>query len=349
MCRIRIHEPGMQTLVQDSGRRGYQQYGMPVSGVMDAYAHRIGNMLVGNEELAAVLEVILLGPKLEFLSDCVFAVTGGNLQPRINGDPAPMWKSIYAEKGDILSFAGLKTGCRCMIAFSGGIEVPDVMGSKSTYIKGKIGGVEGRPLKAGDELKIGIPSDRLHLLKNKSLDYQWVPIYGADMVLRVVMGPQADSFTEAGIRTFLTETYTVSNECDRMGYRLEGESIQHVAGGDIISDGITMGAIQVPGQGTPIIMMADRQTTGGYTKIGAVVRPDLWKVAQAKPGDRILFEAISVEEAHQVLKVQEENLAAIRESIETQLVVTENRFEIRVNGESFRVNVEEISRRLHTY
>lgn len=332
----------MQTLVQDSGRRGYQQYGVPVSGVMDAYAHRISNMLVGNEELAAVLEVTFLGPRLEFLSDCVFAVAGGNLQPQINGVPTPMWKSIHACKGEILSFAGLKSGCRGYIAFSGGISVPEVMGSKSTYMKGRIGGIEGRPLKAGDVLQIGPPSDNLHLLKNKSVDYKQVPVYSAENVLRVVMGPQADSFTEAGVRTFLSSCYTVSHECDRMGYRLEGEPIEHATGSDIISDGITMGAIQVPGQGKPIIMMADRQTTGGYTKIGTVIRADLWKIAQAKPGDRMSFSEIGIDEAHQVLKEQEAVLASVRDRIDSQVIVSENRFDIRINGESFHVNVEEI-------
>lgn len=342
MCGIKIIEPGMQTLVQDSGRRGYQQYGVPVSGVMDAYAHRISNILAGNEELAAVLEVTFLGPKLEFLSDCVFAVTGGNLQPQINGVHIPMWKSIYAKKGETLSFVGLKSGCRGYIAFSGGITVPEIMGSKSTYMKGRIGGVEGRSLKAGDVLQIGIPCDNLHLLKNKCVAYQQIPVYSTDNVLRVIMGPQAESFTESGVGTFLSSVYSVSHECDRMGYRMEGDVIEHVSGSDIISDGITMGAIQVTGQGKPIIMMADRQTTGGYTKIGTVIRADLWKIAQAKPGDRMRFLKISIDEAHQAVKEQEETLTSIREFIESQVVISENDFDIRVNGESFHVNVEEI-------
>ena len=290
MGSIKIISPGLLTLVEDSGRYGYQQYGVPVSGVMDTFSHRVSNILVGNDELEAVLEVTMMGPHIEFSDQMVIAVTGGNLSPELNGAAIPMWESILVQKGDQLTFRGLKSGCRSYIAFSGGISVPDIMGSKSTYTRGNIGGYEGRALKTGDVLEIGTPRENLNKLSGRKTPAEFIPVYPNTIELKVTIGPQDDCFTPEGMQTFLSSIYDVTNEFDRMGYRLSGEKIQHVEGGDIISDGIAMGAVQVPGHGQPIIMLADRQTTGGYTKIANVIWTDLPKIAQAKPGDKIRFE-----------------------------------------------------------
>lgn len=302
MGSIKIIKSGLLTTVQDNGRYGYQKFGVPVSGAMDSFSQRVSNLLVGNDLNEAVLEVTFLGPTIEFLEDRVIAITGGDLSPMINHKSIAMWKSIYVKKGDILSFGGIKKGCRSYISFDGGIDVPLVMGSKSTYIKGKIGGFQGSSLKVGDILKCGSPNYNFKFIKGRALCSKYKPEYTNEIIVRVILGPQEDCFTDRGINTFLSSEYTVTNQIDRMGYRLDGETIEHSKGADIISDGIAFGAVQVPSNGKPIIMMADRQTTGGYTKIGNVISADLSKIAQAKQGDKIRFRAINMDEAHEILK-----------------------------------------------
>ncbi len=342
MGNIRILNPGPLTTIQDNGRYGYQQFGVPVAGVMDSFSHRVANILVGNEENEAVLEVTMLGSQIEFMNDEVIAITGGNLTPFINGKPIHMWKSIYINTGDILSFAGIKNGCRSYIAFSGGMEVPSVMDSKSTYIKAKIGGYEGRKLKADDILKIGNPKCPKTELKNRSFPKNYIPAYEKEFEIRVVLGPQEDMFTTSGIETFLSAPYTVTNEYDRMGFRLEGKEIEHIQGGDIISDGIAFGAIQVPGHGKPIIMMADRQTTGGYSKIANVIWEDLCKVAQSKPGDILRFKQVTIKEAHELLKAFEDRMQDIKARCTVEEVLASRKFKINIMGKTHEVLVDEI-------
>lgn len=297
---IKVVRPGLLSTVQDAGRLAYQRFGVSVSGAMDRFSFDVANLLVGNDPGEAVLEVTLLGPALELLDDCAFAITGGDLSPLLNGSPAPMWQCLFAPKGSTLSFGALRAGARGYIAFAGGIDVPVVMGSRSTNAKAGIGGFEGRPLKAGDLLPInrtGVRADALPLL---AVPAARRPQYPARQVLRVVLGPQDDYFTPEGIATLSAATYTVSKECDRMGYRLEGDPILHKTGADIISDGIAPGSVQIPGNGQPIILMADRQTTGGYTKIATVISADLPKVAQAKAGDTFCFEVVAIEQAQEI-------------------------------------------------
>ena len=230
MRKIKIHHPGLLTTVQDKGRYGFQQFGVPVAGVMDSFSHRVANILVGNKEDEAVLEITMIGPEMGFAADAVIAVTGGDLTPVVNGKPIHMWRSIYLKAGDMLSFNGMKSGCRSYIAFAGGIDVPFIMGSKSTYVKAKIGGFEGRQLKANDMLEIGAPKQTLLELKDRVIPREFIPKYQKELEVRVVLGPQADWFTESGIDTFLSSPYTVTNECDRMGFRLEGKEIEHIQG-----------------------------------------------------------------------------------------------------------------------
>lgn len=344
MGKIKIIKPGLLTTVQDLGRYGYQQYGVTVSGAMDHVSPRLANILVGNDEGEGLLEITMLGPEIEFLDEMVIAITGGDLQPMLNGQGMVMAKSLLVQKGDKLSFKGMKKGCRSYIAFSGGVDLPPLMGSKATYTRGGIGGYEGRSLKAGDILTIGNGREPLTSLVGREVQEEFYE-YKNTIEVRVVLGPQEEAFTEKGIKTFLSNSYTVTNECDRMGYRLEGETIEHKDGGDIISDGIAMGAIQVPSHGKPIIMMADRQTTGGYTKIGNVITVDLPKVAQAKPGDKIVFKEVTLEEAHRLLRELEGRILAIKEECsrgKIKEVLNTRKFHLRINGKTYNVMVEEL-------
>lgn len=343
MGEIKIRKSGLLTLIQDHGRYGYQQFGVPVSGVMDGFSHRVANILVGNNENDAVLEITIMGPEIEFMNDSIIAITGGNLSPNLNGNSVSMWESIHVKKGDILSFGSIKNGCRSYISFLGGIQVEKVMGSSSTYVKAKIGGLHGESLKKGDTLKIGDLGNKIESTKYKKLPHEYMPTYSSKLEIRVVLGPQDDYFTQSGLDKFLSNEYKVTNECDRMGYRLEGEPIEHINGGDIISDGINFGAIQIPSHGQPIIMMSDRQTAGGYTKIANVISVDLSKIAQAKPGDFIEFKKISIYEAQKLLKEMEETIENIKEICDKEKVVRTNELLLNVNGKEYDIKVEELA------
>lgn len=310
---IKFANGGFLTTVQDMGRIGYQESGMSVSGVMDQRSAALANILVGNDENEAVLEVTLMGPMMQFTADNIIAVTGGNLGPKLNGKELPMYQAVRVKKGDNMSFAGMFSGSRAYVAFAGGLDIPAVMGSKSTNLKSKVGGYQGRKIGGGDEIAFAAPKTVLPNMDKRKLTPE--DFTAAEQVIRVVLGPQDDCFTEKGIETFLTETYTYTNESDRMGCRLEGEVIEHKNGGDIITDGIAFGAIQVPSHGRPIIMMADHQTTGGYTKIGAVISVDLPKVAQSRPGYKVKFQKVSVEEAQALYVAQKKEFAALKEEL----------------------------------
>ena len=311
---ITVLNPGLLTTVQDMGRIGYQQFGVSVSGVMDPRATSIANILVGNQEGEAVLECTMLGPQLRFDAANCIAITGGDLGPTLDGKPIPNYCAVSVEAGQVLRFTGPKTGCRAFIAFAGGLDVPVVMGSRSTYMKAKIGGLEGRKLAKDDVIAFRAPKTQLKNMKDRNLYPEFVPrdVY----TVRVVMGPQDDAFTDAGVKTFLSETYTVTPEFDRMGCRLEGAVVEHKESGDIISDGIAFGAIQVPSAGKPIIMLADRQTTGGYTKIANVITADFRIIGQLKAGDKVRFEKVSIAHAQDALLTQRAALRLLRKSVD---------------------------------
>ncbi|ADL12038.1 biotin-dependent carboxyltransferase family protein [Acetohalobium arabaticum] len=320
MGEIKIIKSGMLTLIEDDGRYGYQQYGVPVSGTMDFFAHRLANILVGNDELESVLETTIIGPEIEFHDDMVIAITGADSSPILNGKSIPLWQSIRVHRGDHLSFNGIKDGCRSYIAFSGGFDVPVVMDSKSTYIKAGIGGFKGRALNQGDVLRIGEPTEEITELEGRKIPQEYINYHLQDNInIRVVLGPQKEYFTAKGIEAFLSNKYEITNESDRMGYRLNGEEIEHKKSADILSDGIAMGAVQVPSNGQPIIMMADRQVTGGYTKIANVITVDLPKIAQAKPGQEIEFEAITVQKAQKLLRSFENKINFIKRVFKLKL------------------------------
>lgn len=306
---LEIISPGMLTTVQDKGRWGYQRYGMPTAGAMDAFALRCANLLAGNDDGAAGLETTAIGPRIRLLADACVAITGADAQPTLDGEPMPMWEAVCAGAGAVIALGAPRDGVRAYLAVSGGVDVPMVMGSRSTYIKAGIGGLEGRPLRAGDVLRAGAARH-----SRGRMPPGGAPRYGRGDPIGVVLGPQDSAFTAAGIDAFLTSEYAVSMDADRMGCRLEGPPIERASGADVISDGNPMGAVQVPGDGKPIILMADRGTTGGYTKIGVVASADIGKMAQAMPGAALRFRAMSVERAQNALRAQEAVLAAIRES-----------------------------------
>ena len=310
---IKIQQSGLYTSVQDFGRIGYQDLGFSVCGAMDKRSLAIGNLLVGNKEDEAGLEITLIGPKIKFTEENFIAITGGDLNPKLNGKEVSMYKAIFVNKDDVLSFENAKTGARAYIAFCGGLEIEKVMGSKSTNVKCSLGGYKGRTLKEGDFIKFSSPKTYLTNYLSRRLDFKLRE--EQEIVLRVILGPQDDAFTNKGIITFLNEKYEVTKEFDRMGCRLDGPEIEHKSSADIISDGIVLGSIQVPSHGKPIIMLSDRQTTGGYTKIATVISVDIEKLAQSKTGDKIRFEEISIEKAPQIYRDEIEKMKELKKEI----------------------------------
>ncbi|MGI6704814.1 MAG: biotin-dependent carboxyltransferase family protein [Clostridia bacterium] len=335
---VRIIQAGILATIQDLGRRGYQKYGMPVSGAMDSFALQVGNILVGNERGEAAIEITYPGFEAEFLTDCVFAVTGGDLGAKLDGRYISMWKSYRAQKGSRLIFTELRAGCRSYLAVNGGIDVPIVMGSKSTYLRGKIGGFEGRKLQAGDILHLASDRTGWDELVGRRMPVSCIPSYPSGCEILVILGPQHEAFTKESLEKFLGTPYRIGKESDRMGYRLEGERLEHLEGPDIISDGIALGAIQVPGHGMPIVMLADRQTTGGYTKIATVITVDIPKLAQMKPGDEISFSVISLKEAHRLLREQEALLQRLKDWPPSP---ASREYRMKIDGISYDICVED--------
>ncbi len=299
---VKIVLPGAVMTVQDGGRYGYQEAGVQVSGAMDQMAFRNANYLVGNEETEAVLEVTLFGGTLEFTEDTITAITGADMEPVVDGDPVEMNCPLLIRKGQILTLGMTRQGCRTYLAFAGGIDVPLVMGSRSTNLKCAFGGYGGRALNAGDVLKLGKPKlsfDRVKKRRTKGIETEKI------IEVRAVPGPQQEYFTEAGEKAFYSGTYTITDQSDRMGYRLKGPLVESKNGTDIISDAIPLGAVQIPPSGQPIVLLADRQTTGGYAKIAVVCSFDIPKLVQGRPGDKVRFLKTDVKTAQKLYRKQE--------------------------------------------
>lgn len=295
---LEILEGGLLTTVQDGGRYGYERYGVPVGGAADPWALRAANLLVGNPPEAAALEVTVAGPKLRPTADCLIAVAGADLSLRVNGWPMSPGASIAVRRGWVIEFGERKSGCRAVLAVAGGIAVPPVLGSRSTCLSAGFGGLAGRPLRAGDRLPVGPSSVDIFGRAGRRLPRHLLPPYGDNPLVHVVLGPQDDDFTEEGLATFLSSTYQVGLASDRMGCRLRGPAIAHGGPAEIISDGTPLGAVQVPADGQPIVMLCDRQTTGGYPKIATVTCADIPLLAQCLPGaSRVRFAALGVAEA----------------------------------------------------
>jgi antagonist of KipI len=301
--------------VQDLGRFGCARYGVAPSGALDGFAVRVGNLLVGNDEHAAVLETTLMGLRLKVLRDAVVAVTGGDLQPRKAGEPLAMWQTHLVTEGEILAFAGPTSGLRAYIAVAGGLCVPLVMGSRSTNLASGFGGFEGRLLRKGDILAADSAADVVRFA-GRSVERELVPVYGSPWRLRVAWGPQDDHFSEEGKQSFVTAAFTVSPDSDRTGIRLKGPIVARRPGVEesIISEGIVPGAIQVPGDGQPIIILGET-ASGGYRKIATVISADLPLLGQITPGDTVSFEAVSMDAAVQALREMENKIDKFKRSL----------------------------------
>jgi antagonist of KipI len=323
---IRVIRPGLLTTVQDLGRMGMQQYGVIVSGAMDSFALRIANLLVSNEEHEAVLEITLSGPSLLFEHDALIAISGADLSPSIGDQTVPAWRPIWVRAGSQLDFGAPVRGCRAYLSVAGGIDVPLVMHSRSTYLRAKLGGLEGRPLANGDRIPFRSESrqafEMMKGLAERAIDRpfhstSWfactdLPGYTDHPTIRVMPGGQHEWFTEESQIAFVSEEYRVTPQSDRMGYRLSGPSVRFRLRRELISEAVTFGTIQVPADGQPIILMADRPTTGGYAKIAQVATVDLPILAQLKPGSKIRFQQISIDEAQSLYRSREALIQKLR-------------------------------------
>lgn len=311
-------QQGYFTTIQDQGRWGYQAYGMPVAGAMDRYAYRIANLLAGNREDAAVIEMTGAGAAFKFDEEQFVAVCGADMQGKLNGTPVGNWSSFFVPRRGEIRFDAAATGYRTYLAVRGGIDVPMVLGSRSTYTRAKIGGYEGRALRQGDVLYIGQDSEPRQAVP-QHLSVQYVPRYSTKINLQVILGPQDDMFAEQAIDTFFKSTYTVDEQSDRIGYQLQGPKVLTGGKADIVSDAVGQGAIQIPSYGMPFIVTADHATTRGFAKIGYVIQSDLSKLAQAKPGDRICFSRVSEEEAIEALQSTQRCYTAIQSQLSGNL------------------------------
>lgn len=352
MTELKIRRAGMLTSVQDLGRWGFQSSGVPVAGAMDLPALRIGNAMLGNPEGAAALEVTLLGPELEVCSGGAAVFAGADLGFSVNGRAVGSWRVVELKSGDVISFTGPKNGCRGNLCFAGGVGVPLVMNSRSTYMRAKIGGFEGRALKNGDVITTGEPSPLWKRLDGFTLPPELNPALPADAPLSLMTGLQEDLFTEEGRATLFSSEYTITSESDRMGCRLDGAKIEHVKGGDIVSDGVPLGAVQIPSHGMPIVMLADRQTTGGYTKIGVLTPLSIEALVQKMPGSAVRFRKASIDDgtaeqmkiAETVRRVGELRSTYVSRPRAAQASggFASARLRLTVNGKQYEVTCEEI-------
>jgi biotin-dependent carboxylase-like uncharacterized protein len=298
--RLEVLDGGLLTTVQDAGRGGHRRLGIARSGPMDADAHAAANALAGNQADAAALECTWVGPTLRFLATTVFVVTGADLGAVLHrsdlGDwPIPLGSRVLARAGNVLSLSKRQAGCRAYVAFTGGIDVPEVLGSRATDIAGGFGGLEGRALRSGDMLALG-PLPPMEAEPMRAAAPSGAP--PSPVTLRVVPGPHEDSLTRESLELFFTSPYAVGQASNRTGCRLEGPRLSPRGPAEVISDGLTFGSIQVPPDGQPIVMMADGPTTGGYPQVATVVTADLPRLAQVAPGEgRVRFQAVTIEEA----------------------------------------------------
>ncbi|MBN1920885.1 MAG: biotin-dependent carboxyltransferase family protein [Anaerolineae bacterium] len=289
---MEILDPGFLSTVQDAGRYGWLRYGVPPSGPLDAAAFQAANTLVGNAPDAAGLEITWTGPALRITRDALIAVCGADFELRVGRRPVPVWHSIVLRAGEVLRFGARQSGARAYIAIDGGIALPQYLGSQATYLPGGFGGLEGRALHTGDHLPLHPSQLDPFAEAGKCCPPSQRPPYSSKPILRVILGPQVEAFTQEGIVAFLSSSYGLSATSNRMGARLQGPSIAHTGTGSSISDGVIAGCIQVPPDGQPIIMLADHQSTGGYPKIAVVLQADLPLVAQLLPGDQVRFQIV---------------------------------------------------------
>ena len=325
-----ILRPGLLTTVQDLGRYGYLSDGIIVSGAMDAQALRVANLLVGNPETAAGLEITLLGPRIRFDADYLIALTGAYLSPTLNGQPVAGNRAVWVAAGTELAFGPAVAGCRAYLAVAGGVAVPLVLGSRSTYVRASLGGHEGRALRAGDVLPVGEASTLGRALRQQlarpgaawtAADFTpgpaLCPLPRYWPVLRAVRGPEYAQFSAESQRAFWTEAFAITPAADRMGYRLQGPPLTRLAETELLSSAVTFGTVQVPAGGQPIVLLADHQTTGGYPRLAQVISADWPALAQAAPGQQLRFQEVSVTEAQALYAAREVAVAGLARGIAT--------------------------------
>jgi len=318
---VTVIRPGLASTFQDFGRHGYQHLGMPVGGAMDQRAHQLANLIAGNEHDMATLEVTLLGPVLRFDAPACIALAGADLGPMINGEPAPMGRPLVLSAGDLLSFGQRRGGVRCYIAWHGGMALPEILGSQSTWLRGRLGGFQGRALRKGDVLPLNTPL-RAEARQALADELAGIAIYLPSTLahnprprLRVMRGPHTGLFTDEALDTLFDSDYRIANQSDRMGYRLQGPALSLRENRQLLSEGATFGSLQVPPDGQPIVLMADRQSVGGYPKIGHLASVDLPQLAQSMPGDVLRFEEITLAHAQQLDNLREQALERLRGSL----------------------------------
>lgn len=304
-ARLTVHTGGLSTTVQDLGRPGRYEIGMPPSGAMDQFSLRVANLLVGNPENAAGLEATYVGPTLEFGDERVVALTGGDAGATVNGTAVPTWEAFVVGPGDVLSFEMIESGARPYIAVSGGIDVPEYLGSRSTYTLIGLGGFEGRKLNDGDSLPLGAAG--IAVQPGTRIESSLIPTYASTVEVRTVVGLCSYRLTPDALTTFLGTPWRITKDADRVGYRLRGGTLDFVereqpfgAGSDasnVVDLGYPLGSIQVPGGDEPIVLLGDAVTGGGYATIGTVISVDRDLFGQAKTGDTVSFRPVVIDEA----------------------------------------------------
>ncbi len=320
---IRVLKPGLLTTVQDLGRPGFQQYGIVVGGALDGFAARAANLCVGNDDNAALLEIAQTGPDLSFDRDVLVAWNGADFDARVGGEPLPRDRAVRVAKGEVLSFGVARSGLRAWLAIAGGIDVPLVMGSRTTYRRAGIGGHEGRPLVAGDGLKLFEPKPwagrvlaSLQATQKRATAWTVRPeTMGQPAkpgVVRALRGPECDWFTKEAQQAFFSVAWRATNEADRMGVRLNGPALDRVRTGDMISSSVNAGTVQVPPAGQPIVLLPSRQSVGGYPRMASVVSVDLGRFTQLRPGDTVRFEETTLAVAHALYLARERDLTRVR-------------------------------------
>lgn len=320
---IHVLKPGLLTTVQDLGRPGYQQYGVVVGGALDGFAARVANLLAGNDDNAALLEMAQTGPELRFARETLVAWGGADFDARIGDEPLPGDRAVRVAAGETIRFGYARSGLRAWLAVAGGLDVPVVMGSRSTYRRAGIGGHEGRPLKAGDDLKVFPPSGwagriLAALRAGGKRATAWTVRPGvmgrpaAAGVVRAVRGPECTWFTLDAQRAFFSAEWTATQEADRMGVRLAGPVLARRREGDMVSSAVNAGIVQVPAAGQPIVLLPSRQSVGGYPRLAAVAAVDLPRIAQLRPGEKVRFEEIPLPAAHALYLARERDLNRVR-------------------------------------
>jgi antagonist of KipI len=331
---ISVLNPGLLTTVQDFGRHGYQKYGVIVSGAMDTYSMRLANIAVGNNENEGVLEITMIGPSLNLEKGTLISITGGNISPTIKEKKIPMGRPVYLNEDCVLNFGPCIAGCRSYLAIAGGFDIPEVMESKSTYLRAQFGGFNGRTLKKGDVLNIGVKSSTANKIikkleeinpKGEFVAPSWYMgdsiVESSDAtIIRVFPDRQFNNISDESINKFFNSKFNIDNKSDRMGYRLCGEKIELKEKLEMISEEVSVGTIQIPPDGNPIILLADRQTTGGYPKIAHVASVDIQKIVQLKPNNKITFKQITLKEAEKLYFQREKYIAELKKLIKLTII-----------------------------